>query len=118
LPARHTPFPQLPEYRTIRAALILLVHERTMRSFIILVLLVAVVALGISVYDATVSPAASVPGTKAAPTSITGARVFLLLPDGKVEVTDAWARRVFQWDGSRWVEHESKAVSSAQVDGR
>jgi len=96
----------------------LLSHDIAMRSFMILVLLVAVVALGISVYDAAVSPAASIPGTKPAPTSIAGARVFLLLPDGQVEVTDAWARRVFQWNGTRWVEHESTAMSSAQIDAR
>jgi hypothetical protein len=90
----------------------------TMRSFIILVLLVAVVALGVSVYDAAVSPAAIIPGAKPAPTSIAGARVFMLLPDGKVEVSDAWARRIFQWDGTRWVEHESRAMSSGPVDAR
>ena len=36
----------------------------------------------------------------------------------QVEVTDAWARRVFQWNGTRWVEHESTAMSSAQIDAR
>ncbi len=82
----------------------------------ILVLLIAVVALGLSVYDAAVSPAAIVPGAKPAPTSIPGARMFLLLPDGKVEVTDALTRRVFQWHGERWVELESTAAPSPPTE--
>jgi hypothetical protein len=82
-----------------------------MRSFMIIVLLVAVGAVALSVHDATVSPA-SVPPTGPGPTSIAGARM-LLLPDGKVEVTDALARRVFHWDGERWVEHDAVAASPA-----
>jgi hypothetical protein len=77
-----------------------------MRSFIIIVLLVAVAALTLSMHDASVSPAATVgPVTRPGPTAIAGART-VLLPDGKVEVTDAQARRVFLWDGERWLEHD------------
>lgn len=38
--------------------------------------------------------------------SLTSSRFLMLLPDGKVEVTDAWARRVYQWDGRTWAELE------------
>jgi hypothetical protein len=78
-----------------------------MRSFLIVVLLIAVGAVGVSVYDATVSPAATVPGAKTASPALSEARMFMLLPDGKVEITDAWSRRVFHWDGQRWIEGES-----------
>lgn len=84
----------------------LLTFSSAMRSFIIVVLLVAVAALTLSIHDATVSPANVAPTTSPAPTAITDARTFTLLPDGKVEVTDTRARRVFHWDGERWVEPE------------
>lgn len=87
----------------------------------ILVLLVAVLAIGISfydTYDSAISPAASVSGSRPAPTTIAGARTFLLMPDGMVEVTDAWARRVFKWDGTRWLEHESLGAPLAQTETR
>jgi hypothetical protein len=89
-----------------------------MRSFIILVLLVAVVALSVSFYDAGITPAAIVPGSTPAPASVTEAQVFRLMPDGKVEVTDAQVRRVFQWDGMRWLEHDPSVVASARSDTR
>ena len=38
--------------------------------------------------------------------SLPASRLFALLPDGRVELTDAWARRVFRWDGRRWLEVE------------
>ena len=81
-----------------------------MRSFIIIVLLVAVAALTLSIHDASVSPAASAPEIRPGPTAIAGARM-VLLPDGKVEVTDALARRVFHWDGERWLEHDQAALA-------
>ncbi len=37
-------------------------------------------------------------------------------PDGKVEVTDALTRRVFQWHGERWVELESTAAPSPPTE--
>ena len=77
-----------------------------MRPFIIGVLLVAVAAVAISVHQATTSPMESVAGAVPVPTVIAGART-MLLPDGKVEVIDALARRIFHWDGARWVEQET-----------
>jgi hypothetical protein len=84
--------------------------EAAMRSFMIIVLLIAVAALALSLHDAAVSPAASAPATTPSPTSIAGTRM-LLLPDGEVEVTDVLARRVFRWDGQRWLEHEASVAS-------
>jgi hypothetical protein len=89
-----------------------------MRSFMILVLLVVVLAVGVSVYDAALTPAASGPDSAAAPPSVAAGHVFLLMPDGKVEVSDAWARRVFQWDGTRWIEHDPSVLASAHIPAR
>jgi len=38
--------------------------------------------------------------------SMAASRLFMLLPDGKVEITDSFARRVYRWDGRRWIEVE------------
>jgi hypothetical protein len=42
----------------------------------------------------------------------------MLLPDGKVEITDAWARRVYRWDGRQWVEQEVTRVPTAPAETR
>jgi len=70
---------------------------------------VSAFALALGIYGATVSPAAAPPPRLPAP-SISAARFFVLLPDGRVEITDAWSRRVFRWDGRRWIEIESLAL--------
>jgi hypothetical protein len=44
--------------------------------------------------------------------SLTSSRFLMLLPDGKVEVTDAWARRLYQWDGRTWVELEVTRIAT------
>lgn len=44
---------------------------------------------------------------KPLPTSLAAAQAFLLRPDGRVEITDGGVRRVFQWDGERWLEVEA-----------
>ena len=56
--------------------------------------------------------------TTRAPRPLAAARVFMLLPDGKVEITDAWARRVFRWDGHHWIEVERTRLETPQVDSR
>ena len=56
--------------------------------------------------------------TKGEPKSLAASRIFMLLPDGKVEITDAWARRVFRWDGKRWVEVEVIRLETPRVDSR
>lgn len=76
---------------------------------IVLALVVSLVVLAIAIYGATVSPAAAPP--RAATPSLTASRFFVLLPDGRVEMTDAYTRRVFRWDGRRWLELESHPLS-------
>ena len=71
---------------------------------------VSLLALALAVYGASVSPAEARPQPRPAPTSLSAARFFVLLPDGRVEITDAWSRRVFRWDGHRWTETESLSL--------
>ena len=73
---------------------------------ILLSLVVLVVAMAFAVYGARVSPAAA-PPSKSPVVPLSAARFFMLLPDGRVEITDGWSRRVFRWDGQRWVQTES-----------
>jgi hypothetical protein len=72
-------------------------------------LIVSLLALALAVYGASVSPA-DAPPPRPAPPSLSAARFFVLLPDGRVEITDAWSRRVFRWDGHRWTETESLSL--------
>jgi hypothetical protein len=76
---------------------------------IVLALVVSLVVLAIAIYGATVSPAAAPP--RPATSSLTASRFFVLLPDGRVEMTDAYTRRVFRWDGRRWLELESRPIA-------
>jgi len=76
---------------------------------IALALVVSLVVLAVAIYGATVSPAAAPPRPAAA--SLSASRFFVLLPDGRVEMTDAYTRRVFRWDGRRWLELESRPVA-------
>jgi len=71
-------------------------------------LVVSLVVLALAIYGATVSPAEAPP--RAAQPSLSATRFFVLLPDGRVEMTDAYTRRVFRWDGKRWLELESKPL--------
>jgi hypothetical protein len=68
--------------------------------------IVFLLALVLAMYSAGVSPA-DAPQQRQAPTSLSGSRFFVLLPDGRVEIADAVGRRVFRWDGHRWLETES-----------
>lgn len=72
----------------------------------LLALVFSSLALAIAVYGAMIS-SADAPPPPAPETPLSAARFFVLLPDGRVEITDAWSRRVFRWDGRRWVEVES-----------
>ena len=76
---------------------------------VVLSLLVSLLALSLAVYGARVSPADSPPARPVSP-SLAAARFFVLLPDGRVEITDAWSRRVFRWDGQKWAQVESLAL--------
>ncbi|HEU4371184.1 MAG TPA: hypothetical protein VFV05_23435 [Methylomirabilota bacterium] len=75
---------------------------------VILSLAVSLLALALAVYGARVSPAEPPQSRPPAP-SASASRFFVLLPDGRVEITDAWSRRVFRWDGHRWTEIQSLA---------
>ena len=46
--------------------------------------------------------------------SLSAARFFMLLPEGRVEMTDAWVRRVYRWDGRRWIEEQAARTPSAE----
>jgi hypothetical protein len=70
---------------------------------------ISLVAMGLAVYGARVSPAEA-PPPKPPSISLSAARFFVLLPDGRVEITDAWSRRVFRWDGHRWTQIESLSL--------
>jgi hypothetical protein len=76
---------------------------------VVVLSVVALLALGVVVYGATVSPAEA-PYPRPVPSSLGSSRFFVLLPDGGVEITDAWSRRVFRWDGHRWAETESRSL--------
>jgi hypothetical protein len=81
---------------------------RTPSRVVVLSLLVSLISLGLAVYSATSSRAEAPPPRASAPaTSLSAARFFVLLPDGRVEITNAWSRRVFRWDGQRWQQSES-----------
>ena len=90
----------------------LLAHRGGMRKpgrGVVLALLVSFLALGLAVYGARVSPADAPPPRTVSPT-LAAARYFVLLPEGRVEITDAWSRRVFKWDGRKWDALESRSL--------
>ena len=66
--------------------------------------LVVIVALAMTSLGGSVAPSAA--PAKSAATTLSSGRFFMLLPDGKVEISDAWSRRVYRWDGHRWVQLE------------
>ena len=73
-------------------------------------LIVSLLSLGLALYGATSSPADAPSTTRSPGPSLSAARFFVLLPDGRVEITDAWSRRVFRWDGQHWVQTESRSL--------
>jgi hypothetical protein len=66
--------------------------------------LLVTAALGLASFGGSVAP--SVAPAKSAATTLSSGRFFMLLPDGKVEISDAWSRRVYRWDGQRWLQME------------
>jgi hypothetical protein len=74
-------------------------------------LLFGIVALVI--YGVTASPAEAPP--RASAPALAAARFFVLLPDGRVEISDAWNRRVFRWDGHRWLQTESRSLPRSEA---
>jgi hypothetical protein len=84
-----------------------------------LVALVVVGLLGLALvtFGSAVVPE-SVHSKSSSAKPLAGSRFFMLLPDGKVEITDAWARRVYRWDGRQWVEQEVTRVPTAPAETR
>jgi hypothetical protein len=83
-----------------------------MRMVVLLTVAVfALVGLALVNFGSAVAPDA-VPG-KLPGRSVAGSRLFMLLPDGKVEITDTWARRVFKWDGQQWVQVEMSGAATS-----
>jgi hypothetical protein len=92
---------------------------RTPSRVIVLSLLVSLVSLGLAVYSARSSRAEAPPSRASTPSpSLSAARFFVLLPDGRVEITDAWSRRVFRWDGQRWLQSDSRTPTPTYSDSR
>ena len=75
---------------------------------ILIALTASIATFALTVYGARVSPAESPSRAAAAATSLSASRFFMLLPDGRVEITDAWSRRIYRWDGQRWQEGEPR----------
>lgn len=95
-----------------------------MRTKVIVgILALPLVALALAAFGSALAPepsnwSASGTSAPAPPKSLSAARIFMLLPDGTVEITDWWSRRVFRWDGQRWVEVEVTRLKTPQVDSR
>ncbi len=82
---------------------------RAPTRILVLPLLVSLISLGLAVYSATTSRAEAPTPRSAAPAApVSAGRFFVLLPDGGVEITDAWSRRVFRWDGQHWLQTDSR----------
>ncbi len=78
---------------------------------ILIALTASIATFALTVYGARVSPAESPSRAAAAATSLSASRFFMLLPDGRVEITDAWSRRMYRWDGQRWQETDPRPQS-------
>jgi hypothetical protein len=70
--------------------------------------IIAALGLAFAVAVSPVSPAT--PPPRQSGLSVPDSRVFMLMPDGRVEITDDRARRVFRWDGEQWVEVDGVAA--------
>ena len=73
---------------------------------ILIALTASIATFAVTVYGARVSPAEA--PSRTVGQSVAASRFFMLLPDGRVEITDAWSRRMYRWDGQRWQEADSR----------
>lgn len=86
---------------------------------IIAILTASLVVVSLAAFGGVISSSPDALGTK--PTvsrPLAASRLFMLLPDGKVEVTDAWARRVYRWDGKKWIEVEVSRLAAPEAELR
>lgn len=81
------------------------------------ILLVALVGLALLFVALRPSATPAAVDTRAPARALGASRVMMLLPDGRVEFADAWSRRVFRWDGRRWVELERQEPAPARAGG-
>jgi hypothetical protein len=77
---------------------------------ILIALTASIATFAVTVYGARVSPAEA-PSRGAASPSLSASRFIMLLPDGRVEITDSFSRRVYRWDGQRWQEGDARSQS-------
>ena len=78
---------------------------------ILIALTASIATFAVTVYGARVSPAES-PSRGSGPSpSLAASRFIMLLPDGRVEITDSFSRRVYRWDGQRWQEGDARSSS-------
>jgi hypothetical protein len=73
---------------------------------IVVALVMALVALAVAIYGVTASPADA--PTRAPQPSLSSSRSFVLMPDGRVEITDSRGRRVLRFDGKQWRQLDAK----------
>ena len=78
---------------------------------ILIALTASIATFAVTVYGARVSPAEAPPRAVGPAASLAASRFFMLLPDGRVEITDAWSRRIYRWDGQRWQEGDPRPQS-------
>ena len=98
----------------------LLLTDPEMRYRILVAVVIAGLLVGLALvrFGSAVMPE-SVQTKSASPSRpLASSRFLMLLPDGKVEFTDAWARRVYRWDGRTWVELEATRIPATQAEVR
>ena len=78
--------------------------------------LLATIALALTTLGGSV--ATSVAPDKSSATTLGAGRFYMLLPEGKVEISDAWSRRVYRWDGERWLQGEVTRREPAPTETR
>jgi hypothetical protein len=90
-----------------------------MRNRILVVVVIAgLLGLALVRFGSAVMPESTQTKPASSSRPLATSRFLMLLPDGKVEFTDAWARRVYRWDGRTWVELEATRISAAPVEVR
>jgi hypothetical protein len=86
-----------------------------MRTLVLVaVAIIALAGLALHTFGSAGVPEA-VP-SKAPNRSMAGSRFFMLLPDGMVEITDAWGRRVYKWDGRQWLRVEANRGAESPAE--
>jgi hypothetical protein len=66
--------------------------------------LALVVALGWALATGAGGPTPTATPLRVSARSVPESRVYMLMPDGRVEISDGAGRRAFRWDGRRWLE--------------